>query len=135
MIILDYSKVYNDLTKSINQLSIFNQRNSQRKINEFILSFEENMNVLISLANLSEQKSLFEVEKIKDKVLDLLNIENIDPKIKFDIITQKLEHLTKLLNNIFSNIKGKVKDYEKLAESKIVRAKESFYDNYKKFLK
>jgi len=93
------------------------------------------MNVLISLANLSEQKSLFEVEKIKDKILDLINIENIDPQIKFEIVSEKLVNLTNLLNEIFNNINNKIKDYEQVSEAKIQRAKESFYDNYKKFLK
>jgi len=93
------------------------------------------MNVLLSIANLSEQKSLFEVEKIKDKLLDLLNIENIDPKVKFNIIEEKLSHLTTLLSDIFYNINTKIAEYEKVAESKIVRAKETFNENYKRFLK
>ncbi len=93
------------------------------------------MNVLISLANLSEQKSLFEVEKIKDKLLDLMNIENIDPGVKFNIVIEKLSRLTDLMSGIFNNMESKITDYEKLAEKRVLRAKDNFFETYKRFLK
>jgi F0F1-type ATP synthase gamma subunit len=103
------------------------------KINEFVMSFEKNMNVLLSLTHFFEEKSLFEVAKIKAKVLELLNNDKVDPNVKFDIINKNLRDLTEIILNIFKNIGDKVSEYETVSQGKIARYKHYFFQNFRKF--
>ena len=103
------------------------------KINEFVMNFEKNMNVLLSLTHFFEEKSLFEIAKIKSKVLELIANDKVDPNVKFDIINKSLKDLTEIIQGIFAKIHEKVSDYENLSKSKIVRYKAYFNQNFKKF--
>src|SRR5689334_9286170 len=111
----------------------WNIRECRMKVNEFVMSFEKNMNVLLSLTNFYKEQSLFEVVKIKAKVLDLLSNDKINPNVKFEIISKSLQQLSEIINGIFESIKSKVDNYEGLSNGKIKRYKNYFKENYKKF--
>lgn len=111
----------------------WNVRQCRMKINEFVMSFERNMNVLLSLTNFFEEKSLFEIAKIKAKVLELLGNDKVNPSVKFEMISKSLVSLTEIINSIFKEIDGKVGEYERLSQRKIARYREYFYENFKKF--
>ena len=97
------------------------------------MSFEKNMNVLLSLTNFFEEKSLFEIAKIKAKVLELLGNDKANPTVKFEMINKSLHQITEIINGIFREINGKVGDYEKISQGKIARYRQYFYENFKKF--
>jgi len=124
---------YNVLKGMLKNIQEWNVRECRMKINEFVMTFERNMNVLLSLTNLYKEQSLFEVAKIKAKVLDLLGNDKVDPDVKFDIISKNLQNLTEIIENIFKSVKSKVDDYEQLSQGKIKRYQDYFYGNFKKF--
>lgn len=105
------------------------------KINQFVISFEQNMQVLLSMTNLFEQKTIFEIEKQKNNIIDLLSSESIDVNTKLTMISKKLEELTSLVRNTFLSMKTKIKDYEDISNKKIGRSRNAFLLNLKKFLK
>ena len=111
----------------------WNVRQCRMKINEFVITFEKNMNTLLSLTNFFEEKSLFEIAKIKSKVLDLLNNDKVESNVKFDIINKNLHDLTDIINDIFIKVNDKIRDYEAVSQGKIQRYREYFYENFKKF--
>ena len=117
----------------LNNIKEWNIRQCRMKINEFVMNFEKNMNVLLSLTHFFEEKSLFEIAKIKSKVLELIANDKVDPNVKFDIINKSLKDLTEIIQGIFAKIHEKVSDYENLSKSKIVRYKAYFNQNFKKF--
>jgi len=105
------------------------------KINEFIISFEQNIQMLLSLSNLFEQRTIFEIEKIKNRIIDVLSTENIDSKVKSKEVFDRLDELNSLIESTFNGIKNKVKEYESVSNLKIERTKNFFYNNLRKFLK
>ena len=118
------------MLKNIQQWNI---RQCRMKINEFVMTFEKNMNILLSLTNFFEEKSFFEIAKIKSKVLDLLNNDKVESNLKFDIINKNLHDLTTIINDIFLKISEKIRDYEKVSQEKIERYRNYFFENFKKF--
>ena len=118
------------MLKNIQQWNI---RQCRMKINEFVMTFEKNMNILLSLTNFFEEKSFFEIAKIKSKVLDLLNNDKVESNLKFDIINNNLHDLTTIINDIFLKISEKIRDYEKVSQEKIERYRNYFFENFKKF--
>ncbi len=115
------------------------QKNSERecklKINQYMIDFEKNIQVLLSLSNLIEQKTIFEVQKMQNSILEILNTENIKADIKSKLVNDKIELLNKLIDESYAKIKNKISEYEKLSNQKIQRTKSYFYNNLKKFLK
>ena len=91
--------------------------------------------MLLSLSNLFEQRTVFEIEKIKNGIIDVLSTDNIDPGVKSKEVFERLNELNKLIESTFSGIKNKVKEYESISNQKIERTKNFFYNNLKKFLK
>jgi len=124
---------YNLLKGMLKNIQDWNIRQCRMKINEFVMSFEKNMNVLLSLTNFFEEKSLFEIAKIKAKVLELLGNDKVNPTVKFEMINKSLNQITDIINGIFGEINGKVGDYEKISQGKIARYRQYFYENFKKF--
>ena len=105
------------------------------KINEFIINFEQNIQMLLSLSNLFEHRTIFEIEKIKNGIIDVLSTENIDSKVKSKEVFDRLDELNNLIESTFNGIKNKVKEYESVSNQKIERTKNFFYNNLRKFLK
>jgi len=126
-----------DFYKVKESLMNFN-RNHERKfriqINEFMTEFEQNMQILMSLTNLFEQKTLFEIEKQKNSILELLDSQNVDPKFKSTVANNKIQSLQTLIQDAFKNIKNKVENYENLSNQKIQRAQNYFLLKNNKFL-
>jgi hypothetical protein len=115
------------------------QKNSEReckmKINKFIIDFEKNIQVLLSLSNLFEQKTMFEIEILQSSIIEILNTENIKVQVKAKIVSDKMNEMNKLIEDNFSKIKNKLNEYENLSDQKIQRTKSYFYNSLKKFLK
>lgn len=128
------SKDFHSIREILSNLQQVNERECRMKINEFMVNFEQNMQVLLSLTNLIEQKTIFEIEKKRNAILQLINAENVEPNSKFEIISQKLEELYKMVRQAFESIKSKITNYEDISEKKIARAKNSFMIKIKKFL-
>ncbi len=122
------------LREKLNFLQLNNERACRKKINEFIVSFEENMQVITSLANFYEQKTVFEIEKQRNSILEILNSDNLEPSTKLDVVNRKLDDLRQIILSTFEDILEKIKKYENISTKKITRAKKSFYLNIKKFL-
>lgn len=129
-----YKNDFFSLKEKLSFLQATNERLCRMRINEFVMSFEENIQVIMSLANFYEQKSIFEIEKEKNSILEIVNSDNIDSYMKLNIISNKLDNMRDLISKIFDEIISKIKNYEELSEKKIARAKNSFYLNIKKFL-
>jgi hypothetical protein len=129
------SKDFNSIRDLLANMQKVNERECKMKINEFVVGFEQNMQVLLSLANLFEQKTIFEIEKKRNSILELISSETIDVNIKLKIVTQKLDELTNVISQTMESIKNKIKGYEDLSIKKIARARNSFLIKIKKFLK
>jgi hypothetical protein len=93
------------------------------------------MQVLLSLANLFEQKTIFEIEKQRNSILQLVTSETIQPSTKLELISKKLEDMNSVIVNTFGTIVSKIKNYEEISSKKIARARSSFMIKLKKFLK
>ena len=110
------------------------ERNLRIELNEFMINFEQNMQTLLSLTNLFEQKTVYEIEKEKNSIIELLNSENVDSKSKLSLANNKLTYLRNIISEAFDKIKNKVDSYENLSNQKIQRAKNSFLIKHSKFL-
>jgi hypothetical protein len=92
------------------------------------------MELLYSLSNFFEQKTIYEIEKTKNGILDLLNFDDGDPKSKLDFVLEKINSITEMISGIFGNIKNKINEYEETSVKKILRMKNSYKIYLKKFL-
>jgi len=128
------NKDFNTIRELLSNFQKMNERECKMRINEFVVGFEQNMQVLMSLANLFEQKTIFEIEKQRNSIMQILNSETIEPVTKLEVVEQKLEKLTEMIYETFEGIKDKVKAYEDISDKKIKRAKNSFLIKIKKFL-
>jgi hypothetical protein len=129
------SKNFNSIREIMNNMQRVNERECRMKINEFIVNFEQNMQVLLSLANLFEQKTIFEIEKKRNSILQLITQDNLDPNARLQVATEKLEELHLMIKNTFESVKSKIQAYEDISDKKISRARGSFMVKIKKFLK
>jgi hypothetical protein len=113
------------------------RKNSEREyrihINNFIAEFEQNMNVLLSLTNLFEEKTIYEIDKEKVSILELLDTEKIDSRVKLDAINSKMKFLRETISEAFSKIKSNIESYENISSNKIKRAQKDFMTKNDKF--
>ncbi len=130
-----FSNDFMTLREKLATMQKTNERACRMKINEFVVGFEESMQVIISLANFYEQKTLFEIEKERNSILEIINSDSIDSNTKLNIVIKKLDDLREIIMKTFEEIIQKIKNYEDISTKKIARAKNSFYLNIKKFLK
>jgi hypothetical protein len=126
---------FNSIREILSNLQSNNERECRHRINEFVVNFEQNMQVLLSLANLFEQKTIFEIEKQRNSILQLVTSETIQPATKLELISKKLEDMNSMIVNTFETIVSKIKNYEEISSKKITRARNSFMIKLKKFLK
>ncbi len=126
---------FNSIREILSNLQANNERECRLRINEFVVGFEQNMQVLMSLANLFEQKTIFEIEKKRNSILQLIGSETIKPGTKLELVTKKFEDLTSMIAKTFETIENKIKSYEDISSKKITRARNSFMIKIKKFLK
>ncbi len=126
---------FNSIREILSNLQSNNERECRHRINEFVVGFEENMQVLLSLANLFEQKTIFEIEKQRNSILQLIKSETIQPNTKLELISKKLEDMNAVIVNTFETIVSKIKNYEEISSKKITRSRSSFMIKLKKFLK
>ena len=92
------------------------------------------MELLSSLSNFFEQKTIYEIEKTKNGVLDILNFDNGDPRSKLNLVIEKIDAIIKMISDIFGNINSKINDYEETSVKKILRMKSSYKIYLRKFL-
>lgn len=92
------------------------------------------MELLSSLSNFFEQKTIYEIEKTKNGVLDILNFDNGDPRSKLNSVIEKIDAIIKMISDIFGNIKSKINEYEETSVKKIIRMKSSYKIYLRKFL-
>ena len=92
------------------------------------------MELLYSLSNFFEQKTIYEIEKTRNGILEILNFDDGDPKAKLQLIREKISSITNLISEIFGNIKMKINYYEENSFKKILRMKNSYKIYLKKFL-
>ena len=130
---LDVSDLRN-IKEDLKNLKIKNERKFRIEINDFMINFEQNMQTIMSLANLFEQTTVYEIEKQKNSIIELINSENIDPNAKLSLANNKLNSLKLLISEAFEKLKSKVQGYEDLSNKKIERAKNSFSLKNNKFL-
>jgi methionine synthase II (cobalamin-independent) len=128
------TKNFNQLREALLNLGELNERECRARINSFVIDFEQNMQVLMSLTNLFEQKNIFTIEKERNSIFELLNTENINSSVKLSILNEKLTYLTSIIAETFTSIRAKIKDFEDISNKKIMRAKNAFMLNIKKFL-
>jgi hypothetical protein len=129
------TKNFENIKEILQNFRVMNERECRLRINKFIIDFEQNMQVLMSLTNLFEQKTTFEIEKQRNVIIEILNSSGINPKIKLQLLNEKIEEMTQMIKQTFENIKEKISNYEGISDKKILRAKNSFLINLKKFLK
>lgn len=120
-----------DILKEIGKI---NERECRLKINQFTIDFQKNMELLYSLSNFFEQKTIYEIEKTRGGILDILNFDEGDPKTKLNLIREKIDSITNMIKDIFKNIKNKIEQYEDISKKKILRMKNSYRIYLKKFL-
>lgn len=125
---------FNEIKNKLGELLTKNERECNKRINEFVVDFEENIQVLLSLANLIEEKTIFEIEKLKNTIMLTLKSETLDPKIKLEIIGEKMNSLSEIIQETFESMVDKIKAYQDMSDKKIGRAKDSFLIKIKKFL-
>jgi DNA repair exonuclease SbcCD nuclease subunit len=111
-----------------------NEREMKKRLNEFIVDFEGNMEVLQSMTSLFEERTAVEIEKNKNSILELLNT-NISTKTKSDLIMEKLKTMNTIITNSFTNLKEKLRNYENLSNQKIAKTRSFFEEKLQKFLK
>lgn len=104
------------------------------KINQFTIDFQKNMELLLSLSNFFEQKTIYEIERTRNSIMDVLNFVEGDPKVKLGLIKDKIKKISSIVNEIFDKIREKVNEYEELSFKKILRMKNSYKIYLKKFL-
>lgn len=118
----------------LKEISKLNERECRMKINQFTMDFQKNMEVLFSLSNFFEQKTFYDIEKTRNGIIDILNYEQGDPKMKLGLIMDKIEAMIKLINMIFMNIRNRIINFEEMNYQKILRMKNSYKVYLKKFL-
>lgn len=111
-----------------------NERECRMRINQFTIDFQKNMNLLSSLSNFLEQKTIYEIERTKNKILDILSFDDGDPKSKLNLAIEKIDAIIKMISEIFGNIKNKINEYEDTSIRKILRMKSSYKIYLRKFL-
>ena len=67
-------------------------------------------------------------------IINILNYEQGNPKMKLGLIFDKLESMIGLINSIFTNIKMRIENFEEINYKKILRMKNSYKAYLKKFL-
>jgi len=77
---------------------------------------------------------MYEIEKTKNGILDVLNFPDGDPRSKLNLALGKIEAIIKMISEIFGNIKNKINEYEDTSVKKILRMKSSYKIYLKKFL-
>jgi len=128
------SQHFKNMTLTLEKVELKNERTLKRTINEFVVNFETNIQALISLANLFEEKTVYEVGKKKDSILELLSNDNVDPNTKLELATKKLDELKIEIVKNFETITGKITNYEKISSNKILRAKKNFQINLNPYM-
>jgi len=129
------SKNFNSITENLKNKQKVNEREFRMQINDFIIGFEQNMQVLLSLANLFEQRTIFEIEKKRNSILKLVSSINLDPYARLQLAKTKLDEMTNMIKSEFESVKNKIEDYQKISDQKIFRSQNSFFEKIKKFLK
>lgn len=92
------------------------------------------MDLLYSLSNFFEQKTIYEIEKTKNGILDILNFDDGDPRSKLNLAIDKINAIITMITEIFGNIKAKINEYEDTSVRKILRMKNSYKIYLRKFL-
>ncbi len=123
-----------NLKEELNQLKRISERKFRMEINEFMSDFEQNMQILLSLTSLFEQKTVYDIEKQKNSIIELLNSENVNPQVKMSVVNNKIESVKNMISDAFAKIRNKIENYEFLSNQKIERAQKSFLTRNNKFL-
>lgn len=111
-----------------------NERECRLRINQFTIDFQKNMELLYSLSNFFEQKTIFEIEKTRNGILDILSFDDGEPKAKLNLVLDKINNIIRLISEIFGNIKNRINEYEETSIKKILRMKNSYKIYLRKFL-
>ena len=74
------------------------------KINQFTIDMRKNMELLISLSDVFEQKTIYEIEKTRISIMDILSFQDGDPKTKMNMVKEKIETITNLIKDNFENL-------------------------------
>jgi hypothetical protein len=125
-----------DIKSFNNKLADFrlsNERRYQKELNTFIIEFQSNVQHLQAVSSLFEQKTVFEIEKLKNSILEVLNTD-VTTKVKKEVIFQKLKEMNELLTGSFKSIRENINNYEQISDNRIKRTQSDFENNLDKFL-
>jgi hypothetical protein len=109
------------------------ERQTRKELNQSIIEFQEEIQTIQSLSVVFEERTLFEIEKLKNSIFEVLG-SNIKTRSKNEIIQQKIKEMNSFINNSFEDIKAKINSYETLSLKKIEKSQKSYENNLEKFL-
>jgi hypothetical protein len=92
------------------------------------------MDLLYSISNFFEQKTIYEIEKSRNSILEILNFDEGDTRTKLKLISEKINSIIVMISEIFGNLKKKINEFEDNSVKRILRMKNSYKIFLKKFL-
>lgn len=131
---INTKKDLRNVKEELNKLKRISERKFRMNINELMNEFEQSIQTLLSLSNLFEQKTVYEIEKQKNSIIELLNNDNVDPQAKMSVVEKRLQILKNSITNSFTMIRKNIENYETQSDKKIKNAQTSFLSRNNKFL-